>query len=133
MVRWLLTLHMETDGSSTSGTFKIRNPVFYEEKDFIRIDKGLKFKIWGIRLIGEPLYLIVKYSDNVVDVETPTWTEIARIYLVSSGSLIHDKRRPIIVIEGRTGKEGVAFDWSQAEAKKSYVGLEVEFSDEEVE
>jgi len=50
--------------------------------------------------------------------------------LASEGELILEKRRPVVV-RGTNGKEAIRLSWSQTTAAKTYIAVEIEFTDEE--
>lgn len=124
----LLTLFAETDGTSTTGTFSLSNEWFESAVDFIRIDRGIVVKVWGIEVSGAAVDVAIEYTHDVT-VATPTYTALKVVRLASEGELAHDKRRPLIAVKGKTGKEAVRFTWSQATAAKSYIAITVEFTE----
>jgi len=127
----LFTIRGETDGSNTSGVFKLASELFRESVDYIRLEKGIKAKIWCKRIAGAPVTVNLEFTHDVT-VSTPSWSVLDTQYLASSGELILEKRRPII-IHGKTGKEAIRITWSQSTAAKSYIEYEIELTDEEVE
>lgn len=129
MASSLLTFRGETDGSSTSGTFKLYSDLLYEPVDYIRIPKGMKAKVWCKRISGEEATTIHVEFANDVTAGTPTWSKVSTEYLASPGEVTLEKRRPV-VLHGKTGKEAIRVTWSQATAGKAYVEIEVELTDE---
>ena len=122
----LIAVHGKTDGSSTTGDFSLESEWFESAVDYIRIDRGIVAKLWGIELSGNPVTVVVKYTHDVT-VDTPTWKELKRIHLASEGEVAHDKRRPLIVITGRTGKEALRLSWVQTTAAESHITAQIEF------
>ena len=133
-MRELFTVYGKTDGSSTTGDFKLYSDLFYYSdptsptKDYIRIPKGLKAKIWCKRISGEAVEVIIKFTKDVT-AASPTWAEIGRENLASAGEFTLEKRRPIVV-RSITGKEAIRFSWSQPSPGNSYFEAEIEFTDE---
>ena len=129
MVSELITVYGETDGSSTTGIFDLKSDIIHGSVDRIRIPRGMKLKIWAKRLSGKPLKLLIgfskkgDFSDEVI---------IGQEVLSVEGEIAVEKRRPIVV-RGMTGSEAVRFKWDQSDygAGKSYVEIDVEFTDEE--
>lgn len=129
MVEALITFYGETDGSSTTGDFKLDSPVLHSKVDFIRIPKGMKLKIWCKRISGKvETEIIFNYTDDVT-AGTPSWKPIGHEYLASPGEIPLEKRRPVVVV-GRTGKEAVKISWSQPTAGNAWVEVEAEFTED---
>ena len=126
----LINVYGKTDGTSTSGDFSLECDLFENPVSYIRIDKGIVAKLWSIEISGAPVDVIVYYTLDVT-ATTITWTEVKRLSLSSSGELTEDKRRPIKIIEGRTGKEAIKFSWSQTTAAESYMAASIEFTEVE--
>ena len=94
------------------------------KRQYIRIPKGMKLKVWCKRISGEPVEVIMEYTHDVT-AASPTWVEVGREVLASAGELSLEKRRPI-VLRGFTGKEAFRARWRQATAASSYAEFEVE-------
>jgi len=122
----MLTLYGETDGSSTTGTFTLNNEWFESGVSYIRVDKNIVAKIWSIEVSGAAVTVDIEITQDVT-VDTPTWTKVKSVHLASEGQIFDEKRKPLIVIVGRTGKEAFRLTWSQATAGLSKVSLVVEF------
>jgi len=60
-----------------------------------------------------------------VTAATPTWNVAQSIKLPSPGFHAVEKREPLFVILGRTGKEAIRVTWQQPVASKAYLLLEV--------
>lgn len=132
MARTLFSIFGETDGSSTTGIFTLRSEIFYDTVDYIRLDKGLKLKIWGIRITGDAVRVILNKTEDVT-AATPDWTAIGDVIigeLPSKGSIDIELRRPIL-IHYKTGNEAIRFRWEQSTAAKSSIEIKVEVTDEE--
>lgn len=123
----LLTVHGKTDGSSTTGDFDLNCEWFESAVDYIRLDKGIVAKIWSIEASMNPVTVVVKYTHDVTQ-STPTWVELKRVHLASEGDISHDKRKPLLVISGKSGKEAVRFSWVQTTAAESHITVTIEFT-----
>lgn len=123
----VITFYGETDGSSTTGTFTLYSEAISGSVTTIRLDKGLKAKIWAKEISGAPVTVKILFTDDAT-VATPTWTTIDVETLASTGQLNLEKRKPRI-IQFRTGKEAIRFDWSQSTAGKSYITIEIEIEE----
>jgi len=128
MVSELFTVYGKTDGTNTTGTFALSSPIFKGTVTYIRIPKGMKAKIWGKRISGEPATITVEMTRDVT-AGTPEWSAIHTEVLSSAGELDIEKRRPIIV-ESRTGKEAIRITWNQSTAAVTYVEFDIEITDE---
>ena len=124
----LITLHGETDGSSTTGTFSLTGELLYSSVSNIRIPQGVKLKVWFKSVKGDPSVVKLQLTKDVT-VSSPTWSDLEIIELVSSGELDLEKRKPVIV-HGITGKEAAQLTWDQSSfgAGKTFVEIGVEFS-----
>ena len=136
MVRELLTLYGETDGTNTSGDFQLYSDIIYTgpapftPPTFIVIPAGMKAKIWARRVSGDgETDVIIQWSPDIT-ASTPTWIPVERVKLASKGSIELEKRRPVVV-RGIRGVEAFKISWSQPTAVKASVVVEVELTDEE--
>ncbi len=135
MVRELLTLKGETDGTSTTGDFPLYSDIIYHDSapytppTTIVIPKGLKAKIWFKEVGGAAVDVMLYWSKDAT-ASSPVWELLERVSLASAGQLTLEKRRPHI-IRSIVGKEGFKLSWSQATAAKSYVNIGLEIGDEE--
>ena len=120
----IITVYGATDGTSTTGTFTLHSKDFTNTPTYIQLDKGVKFKIWSIRISGAPATIRIEYTDDVT-ASPPTWTTIDSYHLPSSGSITLEKRRPIIIY-GRTGNEAVRFVWDQTTTGAGVTEISVE-------
>jgi len=126
----LITVHGETDGTSTSGTCSLSSDIFYGPVTYVRIPKGVKAKIWFKTVGGEGETLFtLQYTHDVTASPTPSWISIESVKLASKGEMTIDKRRPVI-LRGITGKEAFQITWTQPTAAKAYIELGVEFSED---
>ena len=126
----LISVHGKTDGSNTTGTFSLECEWFENAVAYIKLDRGIVAKLWSIEASMNPVTVIVEFTHDVT-VDTPTWTEVKRIHLASEGEVAHDKRRPILVVTGRSGKEAIRFRWSQSTAAESHITAILEFTEPE--
>jgi len=124
----MLTIYGETDGSSTTGNFTLKNEWFASDQTYIRIDKNLVAKVWAIEVSGNPVDVKIEFTHDVT-VGSPTWQTLKVVSLPSSGEISLDKRKPIITITGKTGNEAIRFSWSQSTAAKSYLTVVIEFTE----
>jgi hypothetical protein len=117
----IITLYGATDGSSTTGTFTLFSDAFDGGITAIKLDKGLKAKIWAKEISGEPvkIYIDVSYDGG------SSWITLDTEELVSAGQLNLEKRRPRIILF-RTGNEQIRVRWEQDTAGLSYVVLDLE-------
>jgi hypothetical protein len=137
MARELFTIYGETDGVSRSGDFPLYSDIIYSTgtapfapPTFIIIPAGMKAKIWARRVSGDgETDVIIQWSPDVT-VATPTWIPVERIKLAGKGNIELEKRRPVVV-RGIRGVEAFKISWSQPEATKARVVVEVELTDEE--
>lgn len=123
----LITVHGETDGSSTSGDFDLNCEWFESAVDYIRLDKGIAAKVWSIQVSKNPATVIIKFTHDVT-ASTPTWVELKHVHLASEGNLDEDKRRPLIVVTGKNGTEAIRFSWEQDTAAESHLTALIEFT-----
>jgi len=123
----LLTLYGSTDGSATVGTVSLNSDWFESAVKYIRLDKGISAKVWDVEVSKGPLTLLIKYTQDVT-AGTVTWNTAKAVHLVSAGHLDIDRRRPLIVISGRSGNEALAFTWQQDTATVSHISALVEFA-----
>jgi len=140
MVKEILTLKGETDGSSASGDFPLYSDLIYHDTTApwtpptrILIPYGLKAKIWAKRIAAQGATIFTIYWTKDATATSPVWEAIDVEVLSSAGELALEKRRPI-VIRSLTGKEGFKVSWSYPSGvtpSKGYIELEVEFTDEE--
>ena len=73
----LITFYGSTDGSSTTGTVSLDSNILYSSVDYIRIPKGVKLKIWGIRAYAvENTNFNIEFTSDVTVGPRPTrrWT-----------------------------------------------------------
>jgi len=129
MVSELLTLRGATDNTNTTGVFSLTSDLIYGSVQYIQIPKGMKAKIWCKRISGAAVEVIIEYTHNILETP-PTFTEVDREVLTSTGEISLEKRRPI-VLRGITGLEGFRVSWNQSTPGLSYVELEVELTDDE--
>jgi len=120
----MITVYGETDGVNTTGVFTLTSQAFTNSVQYIRLDQGLKAKIWGKRIAGSPVTVHIQMTDDVT-ASTPAWRTIDTEYLSVEGNIDLEKRHPIIV-EFKTGKEAIRFTWEQSTAAKSYVAFDIE-------
>jgi hypothetical protein len=137
MVKEILTLKGESDGTSTSGDFPLYSDLIYHDTTApwtpptkILIPYGMRAKIWAKRMAAAGATNFFIYWSNDVTVTSPTWELLDAESLASAGELTLEKRRPI-VIRSRTGKEGFKISYLQTTASKAYIELDVEITDEE--
>jgi hypothetical protein len=137
MARELLTLYGETDGTNRTGDFPLYSDIIYSTgtapftpPTYIVVPAGMKAKIWARRVSGDgETDVIIQWSPDVT-VATPTWIPVERVKLAGKGSIELEKRRPVVV-RGIRGVEAFKISWSQPEATKASVVIEVELTDEE--
>jgi len=136
MASEILTLKGESDGTNTSGNFPLYSDLLYHDSGVyavptkVLIPYGMKAKIWAKRLAAEDETLFQIYWSKDASVGSPTWELLDSQKLASKGEISLEKRRPIVV-RSLSGKEGFKVSWTQPTAKKAYVELEVEITDEE--
>ena len=123
MVSELFTITGSTNGTDTTGTISFTTDFVRGNFTSIRIPKGMKLKIWGIRISGDAA--VIK-----VILKRGTTEKSVSVERFPGGTEKHiEKRRPI-VIEGVTGDEEVRVDWEQSTAGYTAVEMEVELTDE---
>jgi hypothetical protein len=136
MVKELLTLKGESDGTSASGDFPLYSDLIYHDAapwtppTKVVIPYGMKAKVWAKRLAAEGETLFTIYWAKDATVASPAWELLDAQKLASKGELWIEKRRPL-VIRSVTGREGFKVSWSQPTPVKAYVELEVEITDED--
>lgn len=123
----VITFYGETDGTNVTGTFALASEAIAGSVTTIRLDKGLKAKIWAKEISGEPVTVKILFTDDST-ATTPTWIVIDTETLASPGQINLEKRKPRIIYF-RTGKEAIRFDWSQTTAGKSYITVEIEIEE----
>jgi hypothetical protein len=132
-VKWLFTVYgtASPTAAGASGDLTLTSPDVYGSFDYIRVPKGLKAKVWAKRLSGTAGFTLqIQVSDDAT-APTPTWYAVDSEHLASAGSLELEKRRPV-VIQGRTGREGVKLSYADTTgAGTIYAVAEVELTDEE--
>lgn len=124
MVSEIITVFGKTDGSNTTGTVPLSGPDFSNSPTQLKLDKGLKAKIWAKRISGAPVKFKILYTPDST-AGTPVWIEIDEEDLASEGVIELEKRRPII-ISFRTGNEAIRIDWEQGTAGVSTIALDIE-------
>lgn len=126
----LITVGGTTDGASTTGTFPLNSAFFESPVSFIRIDKGVTVKLWSLEVSRSPVTVALRYTHDVT-APSPTWLSLKAVTLASEGVVSIDKRRPIRVITGLTGKEAIQFTWAQTTAALSEITAVLEFVEDE--
>jgi len=132
-VKWLITLYgtASPTASGASGDFTLASTDVHGTFTLVRIPKGLKSKVWAKRLAGTVGFTLQVQASDDVTASTPTWYVVDSEHLASAGSLELEKRRPI-VIQGRTGREGIKLSYANTTgAGTIYAVVEVEITDEE--
>lgn len=114
----LLNLYGKTDNTNATGTFPLDSEWFDSASGTsgIKVDKGMKAKLWILELSGVACEALVEQS---IDGGT-SWEEIKRVDLASEGTLELDKRRPII-ITARNDQTHFRISWSQPTVGLSYI------------
>jgi hypothetical protein len=136
MAKELFTIRGESSGTDVSGDFPLYSDLLYHDSapytppTKVLIPYGMKAKIWAKRLAAEDETLFQIYWSKDASVGSPTWELLDSQKLASKGEISLEKRRPIVV-RSLSGKEGFKVSWTQPTAKKAYVELEVEITDEE--
>lgn len=125
----IISLNMETDGASTTGDFTLRGNLFTNNPTYIRLDKGMKAKIWTKEISGAAARIIIQYTDDVT-AATPAWVVID-VEDFPGGSIEYLEKRKPKIVTFRTGKEAIKFSWVQATAGKTYVSVDIEAEPEE--
>ena len=120
----VLHFYGETDGTSTTGTFSLTGPHMSGSVMQIRLDKGLKARIWVRHVAGAAVKVYIKHTPDAT-AATPTWTTISAVDLPSEGTINLDPRKAVEV-DFATGKEAIRVDWEQATAAKSHVEITIE-------
>lgn len=120
----IITVFGQTDGTNTTGVFTLTSKDFKNSVTHLQLDKGLKYKIWNIRISGEPVTVNIEKTEDVT-ASPPTWVQIDSYDLVSPGVIILEKRRPIVV-HGKTGLEAIRFTWNQTTAAVSKISIDIE-------
>jgi hypothetical protein len=132
-MKWLITIYgtASPTGSGQSGDLTLSSPDVYGNFTYIRVPKGLKAKVWAKRLAGTAGFTLQIQASNDVTASAPTWYAVDSEHLSSSGSLELEKRRPIVV-QARTGKEGIKLSYANTtDAGTIYAVVEVELTDED--
>ena len=128
----LITFYGATDGTNATGTVSLDSNILYSSVDYIRIPKGVKLKIWGIRA-----YAVTTTNFNIeftsdVTVGSPTYETVDSVFVAADDYEAYvniEKRRPI-VIKGATGKEAIRITWSQSAAGNGGIAIDVEFGND---
>jgi len=125
----VLPIVAETDGTSASGTCALRCEKFYASltgaSAYIRLVKGLIAKVYAKEVSGEGETLFSLEYTHDVTAGTPAWNVAQSVKLPSPGFYALEKREPLLVLMGRTGKEAFRVTWQQTQAAKAYLLLEV--------
>lgn len=121
----LLTIYGVTDGTSTSGDLTLKSEWFASDVTYLRIDKDIVAKIWAIEISGAPADISIQFTHDVT-AGTPTWQTLKTLSLSSAGELSEDRRKPLIAVTGRTGKEAIKLSWSQSTAGVTHVTILLE-------
>lgn len=129
MVREILTIKCETDGTSTTGICDLYSELFHSPSKHLVIPIGMKAKIWARRVVGEAETAFLIELTRDITASSPVWEIVDAVKLASKGELSLEKRRPV-VLRGLTGKEAFRISWSQPATAKAYIMLEVEITDE---
>lgn len=109
---------------SGTGVYTLDSDILYSPVTEVRIPRGLKVKIWSIRISGEAADVAVQYTPDIT-AATVVWKTVDSEKLASAGEIVVEKRRPI-VLRGFTGRE--AFRVVRLTGLgDSFVTLEVEF------
>lgn len=125
----LITFYGATDGSSTTGTVSLDSNILYSSVDYIRIPKGVKLKIWGIRAYAvQNTNFNIEFTSDVT-VGSPTYETVDSVFVASNDYQTVEKRRPIVV-KGTTGKEAIRITWSQSTAGSGGIAIDVEFGND---
>ena len=125
----VLPIVAETDGSSTSGTAALKCEKFYGSLSgssaYFRLAKGLVAKVFAKEVSGEGETLFNLEYTHDITAATPAWNVAQSIKLPSPGFYAVEKREPLLVLTGRTGREAFRITWIQPSAAKAYLLLEV--------
>jgi hypothetical protein len=132
-MRWLFTVRGEASPSAAgaSGDFTLYSPDVNNAFTWIRLERGLKAKVWARRLEGTTSFrLLVQFSPDTTASPPPAST-VDSAYLASPSSLELEKRRPV-VIQYSTGLEGLKFAYSDTGGAGNIAFVaEVEVTDED--
>jgi hypothetical protein len=125
-IKYLFPLSGETDGAATTGVVSLNSHFTVSSASNVRIPRGLKLKIWSIRISGKPVTFKIEFTQDI-EAATPTFITVETFVLISEGELMIDKQKKPLVFEGKTGKEAIRISWSQATAAKSFITTDNEF------
>jgi hypothetical protein len=125
-LKYLFPTFGATDGINTSGVVALHSHFTVAPVNYIQIPRGLKLKIWSIRVSGKPVTFKIEFTQDVT-VASPTWVPVETIVLTSEGEIIIDKQKKPLVFEGKTGKEAIRVTWTQTTAGLSYITKDNEF------
>jgi len=120
----LITVYGKTDGRNATGVFTLYSTSFTNSPNYLRFDKGVRVKIWGRRVEGAPATIYIEFAPDAT-APSPSWTPVGAVVLSSACAVELEKRRPV-VIECRTGREGIRFAWEQSTAGVTHVELDIE-------
>lgn len=129
-MRYLQVLFGETDGSSTSGVFKLYDKlvIYGTPPNIWKLDPHVKLRIKQVNVSGKPVTVSIEFCRNYED--DTTCSPVDKIELASEGELSKKYEYPL-VLRARNGSEGFRITWSQETAAKSYIMLVIEWSDED--
>lgn len=130
----LFTVYGASDGAALTDDFPLYSDfIDYTDAvpEYLRIPKGMKLKIWAIRVNGNTgdTSVIVNYTHDVTagaPVYIPINTDILDNAVESRFS--DDYRKPII-LRGFDGTEAVKFTWNQPNIAVINVEFDVEYCD----
>jgi hypothetical protein len=139
MASTLETLFGSTNGTTTTGTFALTSELVEggQTSLSITIPKGIRAKIWLVKVNGQPCTVNVFFNENPtgatfsgVVMPTNVNVQVDATNLSSSGTIELDNRRPIIIDSRNfaTSAVSISFTWTQSAAAVSSVVLQIEWT-----
>lgn len=134
MVSELFTVYGETDGAALTGDFPLYADLIdytLASPEYLRIPRGMKIKIWAIRVNGNlgDTAVTVNYTHDVTAGMPVYFAVNTDILDTAVDSRISDYYRKPIIIRGFSGTEAVKFTWTQPILAVTNVEIDVEYCD----
>lgn len=134
MVSELFTVYGETDGVAVTDDLPLYADIIdytIAAPEYLRIPRGMKLKIWAIRVNGNlgDTAVTVNYTHDVT-AGIPVYIAINTDILDNAvDSRFSDDYRKPIILRGFTGDEAVKFTWTQPAAVVANAEIDIEYCD----
>ncbi len=130
----IVTFHGATAGAGTAGTIALTSDILQAAVNYIQIPRGMKAKIWAIRMSGAAGSLTLGFSKTVAAAViatttpfTPTVSLAVFYFDPTLDSWLNDNLRHPIEIPSETGGECIYVNWVNAGSVVTYFDMDVEF------